>query len=555
MIRAAVVGSLALGSGCERDEGGRSQWMPLVPAAGSGAAPDVESAASAERLIPARIRRLSNTEYDGTVGTLLGTALAPGRAFAPDKRQSGFTVNEAQRVDSVLAKQLYAAAEQLASEARSRFPELAPCATPATPEACAQTFIASFGGRAYRRPLTNEEATGLREVFRAGALDATYDDGIELVIRALLQTGSFLYLTELGDPAAAGGAAIALTPFELASELAYLMIGAPPDQALYDAAADGTLETAEGRRAELLRLRLEHPEKRDQLVRMLREWLELDRIDVTAKDIAFYPSYELYGHEFIVESHAFLEAVLDQDPKEASDVRTLLAADWTVGSETLAEFYEAQPLGDGRLKLPARRGILNEGAFLAVHAHAYESAPVLRGALIARRLACIPIAEPGALGISVVAPPSDPTRTTRQRIDAHVADPSCAVCHTTIDSFGFAFEEYDGMGALRQSENQADVDSTTVVSVGADFDGAYADGNALAQALAASPTVHECFARYLFRAATARSAESTRSSDTTVTEEAFIEEWRALPEPERGNVLDTLSVLVSSRLFTHRRAR
>jgi hypothetical protein len=550
--RAALIGWIAFSSGCA----GESVAPAALPAAGSGAIPSVETtqSPSADLLIPARVRRLSNAEYDGTVASLLGTALAPGRAFAPDKRQSGFTANEAQRVDSVLAKQLYAAAEQLAADARPRFPEIAPCATPADPEACARTFIASFGARAYRRPLADEEAAGLLDVFRAGALDATYADGIELAIRALLQTGSFMYLTELGDPSRVDGTAVALTPYELASSLAYLMTGAPPDQRLLTAAASGALEAAQTRRSELQRLRVEHPESRDQLVRTLREWLELDRIEFTAKDIAFYPSYEQYGNEFITESHAFIAAVLDQNPNQASDVSTLLGADWTVGNETLAEFYEALDRGDGRLGLAVRRGILNEGAFLAVHSHAYESAPVLRGALITRRLACIPIADPGSLGISIVAPPSDPTRTTRQRIDAHVADPSCAACHKTIDSFGFAFEAYDGMGAVRQTENDANVDSATVVAVGADFDGAYPDSNALALALAASPTVHECFARYLFRAATARSAESTREA-TAGSEDAFIAEWRALPEPERGNVLDTLSVLVGSRLFTHRRAR
>jgi hypothetical protein len=547
LTRAAVLGCLACGNGCA-DEAGSA---PIgLPAAGAAAPAEV-----VEPLIPARIRRLSNGEYDGTVAALLGTELTPGHDFAPDKRQSGFTVNEAQRVDSVLAQQLYAAAQQLASDARPRFAQLAPCATPAEPEACARSFIAGFGARAYRRPLQADEAAGLLEVFRAGALDATYDDGIELVIRAALQTGSFLYLTELGDPASADGSAVALTPYELASSLAYLMTGEPPDPALFEAAASGAIEAPEVRRSELQRLRVEHPRSRDHLVHVLREWLDLDRIEVTAKDIAFYPTYELYGSQFTSESHAFIAAVLDQFPREGSDISTLLGADWTVGTQTLAEFYGAQDLGDGRLGLPVRRGILNQGAFLAVHSHAYESAPVLRGAWITRRLSCIPIADPSSLGLRVQAPPTDPTRTTRQRIDAHVADPSCATCHRTIDSFGFAFEGYDGMGALRTTENQVPVDSSTVITVGADFDGAYADGNALAQALAASPVVHECFARYLFRAATARSADSTRDADTAESEDAFIAEWRALPEPERGNVVDTLAVLVESRLFTHRKVR
>ena len=108
------------------------------------------------------------------------------------------------------------------------------------------------------------------------------------------------------------------------------------------------------------------------------------------------------------------------------------------------------------------------------------------------------------------------------------------------------------MGALRQTENATDIDSTTRVEIGADFDGSYPDSNALAEALANSPTVHECFARYLFRAAAARSSDS--GADDSASEDAFIAEWRALAEPERGNVMDTLTAFVSSRLFTHRRA-
>jgi hypothetical protein len=187
-----------------------------------------------------------------------------------------------------------------------------------------------------------------------------------------------------------------------------------------------------------------------------------------------------------------------------------------------------------------------------VHGHAYESAPVLRGVAITRRLACIDVPPPASLGISVSPPPADATLTTRQRFDAHVSNPSCMGCHKTIDGFGNAFEQYDGMGGFRQTENDQAVDSTTVVQVGADFDGEYAQSNALALALAVSPTVHECFARHLFRAASARSMDGG-ASDAASSEEAFIAQWRELPELERGNVVDTLSAFVGSRLFTHRR--
>jgi hypothetical protein len=526
----------------------------LAAISGARALPERDEP-SPDQLIPARVRRLSNAEYDGSVRALLGTDLTPGHDFAPDARQSGFTENEAQRVDTVRAMQLSAAAEKLAAESRRSFGLIATCETPADPEACARSFIASFGERAYRRPLIEEEASGLLEVFRAGALDASYEDGIELVVRALLQSSGFVYVTELGDSFLSDGSTVTLTGDEIARSLAYLVTGGPPDRELQRVAATGALDSPATRRSQLQRLRSEHPESREHLVRVLREWLQIDAIENTAKDISFYPSYELLWNHFIRESHAFIAAVLDQNDDASNDLNTLLSADWTVGDKTLGGFYDAKELGNGRLKLTARRGILNQGAFLSVQSHARSSAPVLRGAVIARRLACIPVPAPGTVGISPLPPPPDPKLTTRQRFDVHSTNPMCADCHASIDDFGNAFEQYDGMGQYRQTENSVDVDSKTEVSVGADFDGAYKDSNALAEALAKSPAVRECFARYLFRAASARSNESSGAADAASSEDGFISEWRALPDAKRGNVMDTLEALVSSHYFTQRRVR
>ena len=507
----------------------------------------LQPAAADPALLPVRVRRLSNAEYDATVAALLGTRLTPGRSFAPDKRQSGFTSNAAQRVDVVRAQQLSAAAVQLATEARARLDQLAPCEPGRGLEACAQDFIAAMGARAFRRPLAAEESARLLELYRAGAEGAAYADGIELVLRALLQSGSFLYVSELGDGERAADGAALLSDLELASELSYLITGGPPDAQLMAAAEAGALRDPEERRAQQQRLRAEDPRSREQLVRMLREWLELDRSEQTAKDIAFYPTYETYASLFVRESRDFIGAVLDG---QGGDLQSLLGADWTVADAALASFYSGTDLGEGRLQLARRRGVLNQGAFLAVHAHAYESSPVLRGATIARKLLCVPVPDPTSLGIRVTAPPTDPGLTTRQRFSAHTADPSCAQCHATIDSLGDAFEAYDGMGALRETDNDAPVDSSTDLALGTELDGHYADSNALALALAASPHVSECFARYLFRAATARGPES---STAVASEEAFIARWQTLAEDRRGNVVDTLALFVDSPLFSQRR--
>ncbi|WP_437664737.1 DUF1592 domain-containing protein [Sorangium sp. So ce1182] len=498
-------------------------------------------------LLPARIRRLTNAEYAASARALTRTAADPSGSFTPDSRQDGYTVNDAQRVDPVLAKQLAASAEALAAEVKGKLAEFAPCADQgAQAESCATDFIKSFGGRAYRRPLDTAEIDALLAVYRVGAKGATYADGIELIARAVLQSAGFLYLTEIGD--GSSGATLALTPYELASSLSYLITAGPPDDALLAAATTGALSTPEGRETEVRRL-LQTSAARDRIVRVVREWLGIDRIAMTAKDSNVYGAFAGVRPSMELETAAFVNEVLSN---ATGTVGELLGADWSVLDEPLKGFYGAP--GVGRVSLSNRRGILNQGAFLAVHAHATETAPVLRGVTVLRRVTCVDIPSPTELNINVVPPVPDPSKTTRERFSIHSTDAECRSCHNSIDPFGFSFEQFDGMGKLRDKvdghlvDNGHPVDSAVTVAMGADIDGAYADSNALAQALSTSKTVRSCFARQVFRASAGRSGKSAAES-----EDSFVRAWEAAPEAEQGKIVETLVSYVKSSLFSHRR--
>lgn len=507
-------------------------------------------------LMPARVRRLTNAEYDASVQVLLGTRQTLAAAtFPPDARQDGFTLNDAQRVDPVLAKQLGDAARILAAEATQNgtLAAKAPCADPVGGgEACARAFIKSFGAAAYRRALADTEIDALLAVYGAGVTDGTYADGIELTVRAILQSAGFLYLTELGDPGASGEA-VTLTPNEMASSLSFLVTAGPPDQPLLDAAAAGALSTPDGREQQVRRL-LQSTGARDRLVRVVREWLGIDGIGASAKDTTVYPRFASVRDSMDAESVAFVTEVLGNG---TGTVGELLGADWSIVDQPLAALYGVSSGGAGaRTPLAAvgRRGILNQGAFLATFAHASESAPVLRGVAVLRRVACIDVPSPTTLNIVVTPPVPDPTKTTRQRYDVHSTDALCQNCHASIDALGFAFEEFDGMGAFRTTDGTDasgqpnPVDSSTVVASGTDFDGSYPDSASLAAALAASPTVRTCAARHLFRASAGQSDDAIKPS-----EESFVQIWRQLPDDSQGNVIETLVAYVRSSLFALRR--
>jgi len=530
--------------------------------AGSGASSG-GGATGASAYIPARVRRLTNAEYDASVQALLGSSMAPSvtLSFPPDARQgpanspagAAFSLNDGQRVDPVLADKLDAAALALVTEARAngKLAALSPCASPsgAAGEACAKTFAQSFGAKAYRRPLTADEIAGLvsssaTSVYHVGADGYTYADGIDLLTRVILQSAGFLYLTELGDAAAAS--TVTLNANEIAASLSYLLTSGPPDDTLVGNASSGLLATADGREAEARRL-IASPAGRARFVRVVREWLGIENVAHREKASSVYPEFASVATSMEDESRAFIDEVLNNSTGTLAE---LLTADWTIVDGPLAAIYGVTSAGAGKrtsLSTVKRRGILNQGAFLSVFANNNSSHPVFRGVAIMRRIACISLRDPGALGIVVSFPAADTTKTTRARFEAHAADPGCATCHDTIDALGFPFENFDGMGKTRTTENNLSVDTKVTLSAGSDIDGTYADSNALAAALAQSPSVKACLARQIFHSAAGRSDDTVAAAES-----AFVDIWTQLPAAQQGRLADVLVAYIRSPLFVQR---
>jgi hypothetical protein len=264
-----------------------------------------------------------------------------------------------------------------------------------------------------------------------------------------------------------------------------------------------------------------------------------------------YPEFAGLKPAMVAETTDFVYHLVSKGNRSLQD---LLGADWTVTeSSDLAALYGASAgsTTDNRILLPTRRGILNQGAFLSVYAHASETAPVLRGVAALRRVACVTIKSPTELNIQVVPPQPDPHVTNRQRFATHATDSLCASCHDSIDSFGFSFEQYDGMGNFQTTDNDMNIpiDSSVNVAVGLDFDGPYADSNALATALSNSAAVRECFARQIFRASSGRSDSGAQAS-----EDAFVDYWRTLEmaAAAKGNIVNTILDYATNPAFIYR---
>lgn len=137
--------------------------------------------------------------------------------------------------------------------------------------------------------------------------------------------------------------------------------------------------------------------------------------------------------------------------------------------------------------------MLTHPALLARHSHASVSSPTLRGKFVRNTLLCQPIPAPPN-DVGELPQPSAVAPTARDRLTEHRENPACAHCHTLMDPIGLAFENFDGIGAFRTTENDATIDPS------GDLDGIpFADAAGLGEALANHPRLAPCFVRNLYR--------------------------------------------------------
>ncbi len=229
------------------------------------------------------------------------------------------------------------------------------------------------------------------------------------------------------------------------------------------------------------------------------------------------------------EAPAFLEHVVFSGDHKLS---TLLTAPVAFVSGPLAQLYglpNAAALSGAtpqKVDLPAsqgRAGLLTQAGFLAVQGHPDQTSPVLRGKFVRAMLLCDPPpAPPDDVDISL--PTVEEGATARVRFSAHEeAGASCKGCHTLMDPIGFAFENFDAVGAYRTKDNGQDIDVSGEITETTDpaLQGTFQGVAEMAQKLAASQTVRQCVATQWFRFATGRSEADQDACSLNPLRDAF----------------------------------
>jgi len=133
-----------------------------------------------------------------------------------------------------------------------------------------------------------------------------------------------------------------------------------------------------------------------------------------------------------------------------------------------------------------------QASFLTALSNPTRTSPVKRGKWVLEQLLCFAAAPP---------PPGVDTKRRRHghhvgacRLEAHRASPVCHSCHAVMDPIGLSFENFDGIGAYRTSDQYGPIDATGTLTT-ASGDVSFQGAAQLVPILAADPRLAGCVAQ------------------------------------------------------------
>jgi len=466
-----------------------------------------ERAARDAKPDPGRVtmRRLNKTEYRNTIRDLVGVDFDPTEDFPSDDVGYGFdNIGDVLTMSPVLMERYLAAAERImqraivvpAAEAAGRgsaeaarppsHQRLLACAADATQAAQTREVLRRFATRAYRRPAADDEVerlAGLAEAAINGG--QAWEAGVQLAMQAVLCSPKFLFRAELDDRPDSPEVR-PLDEYQLAARLSYFLWSTMPDEALSELAAQNQLRA--NLDAQVNRM-LQDPKAQSLVDNFAIQWLQLKRLDSFAPDPQRFPRFSNRLRDAMLEeTRRFFASVMQED----RSIVDLLDADYTFLNERLARHYGivdtqgtrvgqspvrpgGQPIrGDEFVRVALaddeRGGLLTQASVLTVSSNPTRTSPVKRGRWVLEQiLGTPPPPAPPNVPLLPEDKQSELTGSLRQRFEQHRSNPVCANCHARMDPIGFAFENYDAVGAYRTKDGAFDIDPSGQLPDGRSF--------------------------------------------------------------------------------------
>ena len=474
---------------------------------GSGGTPVITLSCNSAALGSPSLRLLTRAEFQNTLGDVFPEVATQWTASLPANTISdfGFDNDQSATLGAQQAGAILDAAQSVATAVTgTALATLLPCSTGAADHACAETFLAKYGQRLFRRPLTSAEHDSYLAFFDTSKTKSDFATALKWMTIGLIQSPNTLYRSEIG--ADTGSGTRNLTPYETVTELAYTYTGSTPTDAQLSLAASGQLGDLTAMAKSMIAT------ERGKL--MLQHFFEqyFEFANVSSLDKPNIKTFAQVSNDMVAETHAFIDDIVVQ---KAGGMKELLTATTTNPSKNLAAYYATGNAYSGGFPTPSTDyasvtrpaglgiGIMAQGAFLAAHASPTNDSPTKRGLIPYRKFFCKPKLTPPPN-----VPPLDTTtamtnvHTTRDRYEmvhelTQGATGACAACHKLFDPIGFAFEHFDEGGRYRAKEGTYDINSSDTAPAADGSTMTFTDEESLMSALVKQPVIHECMAAYL----------------------------------------------------------
>ncbi len=527
---------------------------PAVPITTTGTPP----AESAGTLM---MRRLTYAEYDHMLADLLGDTTAPaegGNAWSPDAPNAvGYVAPNSVadlQVDlyNQTADTVVDTAFQGLAAGKTAGKLAIPCRAPANAAAettCATQFITTFGQQAYRRPISAAEQTDLLALFtKVRGLGLSFNASLGAVTKGMIQSPNFLYHWEIGptEPVVGADGLVPLTAWQVASRLASTIWLTTPDDILLQAAQAGKLSSAADISAQVTRM-LADPRAANGLFSFHSQWLfnfGSQGRDITQPLTKSSPLFTTAVAQGVQQEFTqFITSIYTGD----GTLQSLFTAPYSFINHDLGVIYGVTGPATGFAKValdPTQRGgIFTQTAFLATLASDGADNPVYRGLSVYLKVLCGTIGSPPA---NVPAVTFKANGTTRQSYDAHGSSACAMGCHNLFDPPGFAFENYDGIGAYRTVEAGQPVDSTGTLVTPGSATISFQNALDLFKQLSRSTEVQSCVDRQWTRFMMGRPETTDEAGSMSVA-------YQKAATTSGFSVRDLMTTLVTSKAFMYRR--
>jgi hypothetical protein len=418
--------------------------------------------------IPAttQIPRLLNRQYDAVVRELLGVSVVPGDNKPPSallfQDFDGPMNPDAWRLYQDVGSKI--AADVMAGANKAKFISCDPAAAD-----CLKNTIKTFGRKAFRRPLSDEEVARFEKLGQTTPA-GTPAEVAEATLLAFLVSPSFLQIPELTTEVE--GSAIKLSSYEVAARLSFLLWGSVPDDTLNAAADAGQLTTKEQILDQAKRMILVREKTAPLVAGFHRKWLDMDNSLAhwwkVQHDKTIFP---LYNEASLPASQAELDRFFEDVAFGGGSFKDLFLSNVGFVNKDTAAIYGLDPAMYGadltrvEFDQAQRPGFLTRVGFLSSYSRFGSTSPILRGAFITVNMIGVDPGPPLPEAIQTPAPPGT-YLTEKAYVEALTSQASCTGCHTPfINPPGFVLERYDAIGKWQTVDPRGGPIEATPVNV------------------------------------------------------------------------------------------